>query len=99
MNCPSAVAQRHEIRMIAGRRSKTVAFVVTLALTTFGALAPASPPTFDLPPAFGTPRGLLGPNLVDHSLKTAFAPTPLFGGGSDEKEEAETAAASAKAAA
>jgi len=44
--------------MIAGRRSKTVAFVVTLALTTFGALAPASPPTFDLPPAFGTPRGV-----------------------------------------
>ena len=31
--------------MIAGRRSKTIAFVATLALTTFGALATASAPT------------------------------------------------------
>jgi tetratricopeptide (TPR) repeat protein len=34
--------------MIAGRRSKTVAFVAILALTTFGALAPASAQPADI---------------------------------------------------
>jgi DNA invertase Pin-like site-specific DNA recombinase len=55
--------------MIAGRRSKTVAFVATLALTTFGPLATASGPTVRgaTHPAFGTPRG-----LIDRSQKTAF---------------------------
>jgi CHAT domain-containing protein len=45
---------------IAGRCRKTVAFVAILAaLTTFGALETASPPTHGLPPAFGTPRGVV----------------------------------------
>src|SRR6516165_7746436 len=42
VNCPSAVEQPLGKVMIAGWRSKTVAFVAILALLTFGALAAAS---------------------------------------------------------
>ena len=42
--------------MIVGRRSKTIAFVAILALTTFGALATASAQ----PAASGARRGLSG---------------------------------------
>ena len=49
MNCASAVGQRHGGKvMIAGRCSKTVAFVAILALTTFGALATASAQPADI---------------------------------------------------
>src|SRR5215510_1141952 len=42
VNCPSAMEQPHGKVMLAGWRSKTVAFIAILALLTFGALATAS---------------------------------------------------------
>jgi len=91
--------------MIAGRRSKTVAFVATLALTTFGALATASAPTHTLLPAFGTPRGL---SIVYKSVAQADSVNLRFPADWADAEplrlpglltRAETEAASAKAAA
>jgi CHAT domain-containing protein len=57
------LSHRHRERqakvMIAGRLKKPVAFVATLALATFGALATAPAPKHGLPLAFGTPRGVV----------------------------------------